>query len=123
MVNRTVHQFNVPIRVRNGERIRHEVSFRGASASFAITSVPPGNLLLNQDDPGPVWRREWRRPGDPADPNPVHAIVMAFIQAVSYRWQVFHVDGAGNQTLEVDVEYSVNAPTGENTNDAVPIVG
>lgn len=122
MVTRTVHQFNSPIQVGPGERVRHEVTFMGASAAFAITSVPPGALLLNQDDPGPPWRRDWRQEGDPLDANPVQAIAMAFVQATQYRWRVFHIDTTGNASLEVDVEYSSTEPT-DTSNDAIAILG
>jgi hypothetical protein len=115
MITRTVHLFNVPIRVRPGEAVRHAVSFTGAAASFAVTSNPPGTVLLTgQDGPG-GWSP------DPLNPNPRHAIAMAFVQALTYRWQVFHVDTQGNATLQVDISYAGAAA--DQTNDSVPIVG
>ncbi len=115
MVTRTVHLFNVPILVNPGERVRHAVSFTGAVASFSVTTNPPGTSLLNGQAGNGLWSP------DPANPNPTHSIAMVFVQALSYRWQVFHIDAAGGETLQVDVSYAGN--TGEQTNDGIPIVG
>lgn len=115
MVTRTVHLFNSPIIVNAGERVRHVVSFAGAAASFSVTSNPPGTVLLNSQGGSGVWSP------DPANPSPTHAIAMVFVQALSYRWQVYHVDSAGGQTLQIDVSYAGAA--GDQTNDGIAIVG
>ena len=90
----------VQLDVSRGEKIRYEVRFRGAQATFAIVDQHGIVILSNQDPPiqPGLYVRVWPGPNDvvkvPDDLN--HVCGMHFIAATDYALRATRVAANGN---------------------------
>jgi len=89
----------VQLRVSRGEKIRYELLFRGAQATFAVVDQHGVVILSNQDPPVAPGRylKVWPGPGDavkvPDDLN--HVLGLHFIAATAYAWRATRVAANG----------------------------
>jgi hypothetical protein len=88
----------VELDVEDGEYVRYEVSFQGATANFTIEDATTGSTVLDDDmGPGPgPFIKEWPALGEAVDfGTHLHGFSGIYLAAAEYRLKAVHCRANG----------------------------
>ena len=83
----------VTVDVTNGERLRYQITTRGAAPIFSLEDAGVEQILLTQDDEPAstvplTHQRRWPRRGDEIVTLSDHVLSLSFLAAVQYTYKV-----------------------------------